>query len=150
MNNVDFLKSIVEGINPYTSEVYLSDDLLRRPDVVTRLELLINEIENFDKWQTDLIQVMIPETTVTYLAKNIAEVVSMRQKDVLDKVRAYLVKNGYLKKSLRNKRYIATELGESIGITNRVDLASEERYFNVYYSENAQHFVISKLSEILN
>ena len=168
MNQIEFLKWIAKGFNPYTGEKFSNEDILRNPDVVARLYELAIELSEFknkpnrDKvkaYKVDAeiiqaIQIIEPETTISYVAANIAIATLLGKTMIMKKIREYLVANGYLEylpegNDKSNKR--ATALGESIGIKN-VQKTSQlgTVYTNVYYNVEAQKFIISKLPEILN
>lgn len=167
MQNIEFLRNIAKGYNPFTGKKFSNDDILRNPDVVSRLYELIFELTEFknkpnkekikaynitpDILQT--IQINTPNTTISYIAENVAKATGLGKSAVNTKIREYLIANGYLEviPTYGENKKFATDLGKSVGITN-VETISQlgTKYTNVHYSAEAQQFIISKLPEILN
>ncbi len=163
MNQIEFLKWIAKGYNPYTGEKFPDNDILRNPDVVARLyELAIELSEDkgkramkketleIDPAVLPLIQVIEPETTISSISANIKEVTQIKRKVLNDRIREYLVECGYLMQYSENK-YFAMAEGKQVGIYNKDKPAKDgSAYTNVYYNVEAQKFIISKLPEIFN
>lgn len=168
MNNIDFLHWIAKGVNPYTGELFSNDDLLRDRNVMVRLFELETELREFKKKPDKLkvkkynlsseiieaIQIVEPETTIAPFAANIASATALGKNFVLKKIREFLVAYNYLEympASDNKPERRATELGERIGMFNK-EITSQNgtTYSNVYYSVEAQKFLISKLAKILN
>ncbi len=166
MNNVNFLKWIAKGFNPYTGEKFPNDDILRTPDVVARLFELVIELSEDKAEQTNaeentlyidpavlpLINVIEPETTISKISTNIKAVIPIKvaRKVLSDRIRGYLVEYGYLVQYSENK-YFAMAEGKQVGIYNKdVPAQDGSAHTNVYYNVEAQKFIISKLPEIFN
>ncbi len=155
MDNIEFLKAIAQGIDPYSGELFAKNDILRDEKVVARLFALALELEcskypmQYNPNDLKKIQALDYEVPISRIDGYIADAIKSKHRIVREKLRLYLIKNGYLIQ-IGKKSYRATNLGVSIGMVNRAEENSNGfAYVNVYYSNEAQNFIISHLPEIL-
>lgn len=176
IDNIKFLATIIEGINPVTNLPLEEDDPLRVDYVKESFEEFIFELENdrqinaesskFDnidnfssneRTKPNNLEnaITYPSITLQSFCKKIAALLygAFTYAKIENIVRNFLINDNKIEQRLSNKgrhRYYATTAGENIGITN--ELITDyygKKIHRVFYSPNAQKYIIDHLPSLL-
>lgn len=168
MDYIEILDCLAHGINPNTKERIEKDSILRHPDVITALfEGVIALGDKYKKekkkryfvfypYMDEQIDRTEPSISIKPFAENIAKVTGLSSNKIQNKILDFLIGNEILVKrqdpedNYKIKKF-ATDKGIEIGITNgKYSSNNGKEYHCVYYSVQAQEYVISHLSDILD
>lgn len=175
LDNYEFLTQIARGFNPITGEVFPEDDVLRTPEVSSRLFKLACDLKEEEEELTAKIKMEFQYTpdinalirvtesakmkdlfsTIYKAIRQTTKIEAISGSEIKKKINAYLVEQGILENvetsSYRVKRYNVTEYGKELGFSVMLEPEkSEVDRMLVCCSGQAQELILSKLPEILN
>ncbi len=164
MENIEILKCLIRGINPFTGEICEKDSILNDSNVIRALFEICDELQNRkirknNKTGFSLANITIDESVLPDRQISISEILRIISKQLpenmnrptFSQVSTVLINRNLMAEEIKDgkKHKYATEQASSFGITNQHRVSSTGVHYDVVvFDRNGQLYVLDILKNI--